>query len=374
MADKKKKILFFHFDMQGGGAERVLVNLLKHLDLNKYDVTLKTIFAKGPYAKVLPKGMNYSYIFKYEFYGFNMIMKLFSAKFWHKLLVREDYDIEIAYLESSPARIISACPSSKTVKVAWVHTEVKKRGIAAVGFRNVSEMIDAFNRLDQVVFVAQRAEDSFKALFPEIKTPMRVLHNVNDFEHMYLLSEEQMPFELSPYELNLCAVNKLFKVKGFHRLVDACAKLKQDKLMDDVKIYILGKGHEYFSLKRSIEQAGLSDNIKLLGFDPNPYRYLSKMDLFVCTSYHEGYSTAVTESVALGVPVFTTDCSGMDEILEGGKYGMIVPNDDESIYEGLKDLLTHREKIKQYAQAISEAPRMTTQSLVDEYEKFFDSL
>ena len=53
---------------------------------------------------------------------------------------------------------------------------------------------------------------------------------------------------------------------------------------------------------------------------------------------------------------------------------MIVPNDDESIYEGLKDLLTHHEKIKQYAQAISEAPRMTTQSLVDEYEKFFDSL
>lgn len=371
---KKKKILFFHFDLQGGGAERVLINLLKHLDLNKYDITLKTIFAKGPYAKTIPTGIKYSYLFKYEFYGLNSLMKMFPSTFLHKLLVRDKYDIEIAYLESSPARIISGCPEKDTKKVSWVHTEVKNRSVAAVGFRDENEMIDAFNKFDQVVFVAKRAEDSFKSLFPEITTPMKVLHNVSDFEQMYRLSEEKIPIHLSSEELNLCAVNKLYKVKGFHRLVDACARLKQDGLMENVKIYILGKGHQYTSLKHSIEQSGLSDNIKLLGFDPNPYRYLVNMDMFVCTSYHEGYSTAVTESVALGVPVFTTDCSGMDEILDGGKYGMIVPNDDESIYEGLKDLLTHREKIKLYAQAISEAPRMTTQRLVDEYEKFFDSL
>lgn len=373
MADKKK-ILFFHFDLKGGGAERVLINLLKHLDLNKYDVTLKTIFGAGPHVKNVPKGIKFSYFFRYEFRGFNKIMKLFPAKFWHRLFVKDDYDIEIGYLETSPTRIVAACPNDKTKKIGWIHTEVKNRTRPFRGFHDEDEMIDAYNRLDELVFVAHRARSSFRKLYPEIKIPMRVLHNVNDYERIYELAKEPMPLELSEGKLNLCAVNKLHKIKGFHRLVDACAKLKQDKLMDDVKIYILGKGHEYFSLKRSIDQAGLSDNIKLLGFDPNPYRYLSKMDLFVCTSYHEGYSTAVTESVALGVPVFTTDCSGMDEILEGGKYGMIVPNDDESIYEGLKDLLTHREKIKQYAQAISEAPRMTTQSLVDEYEKFFDSL
>ena len=64
----------------------------------------------------------------------------------------------------------------------------------------------------------------------------------------------------------------------------------------------------------------------------------------------------------------------MEEILEDGKFGMIVPNDDESIYQGLKDLLTHREKIANYAAAIKAAPPMTTQSLVDKYEEFFDSL
>ena len=370
----KKKILFFHFDLKGGGAERVLINLLKHLDLNKYDITLKTIFGTGPHVKDIPKGIKFSYLFRYEFRGFSWFMSFFPASFWHKLLIRKHYDIEVGYLESTPTRIVSACPHPDTKKVAWVHIEIHNRETLFTGFKDEKEMVDSYKKLDQLVFVAHKTKECFEDLFPEIQIPKRVIHNVNDFDRIYSMAQKELPEELPLGDLNICAVNKLYWVKGFHRLVDACARLKQDGLMKGVKIFILGKGKEYYSLKKLIKDADLNENIILLGFDPNPYRYLTKMDLFVCTSYREGYSTATTEAVALGVPVFTTDCSGMDEILEGGKYGMIVPNDDESIYQGLKDLLTHREKIKQYADAISQAPRMTTQRLVDEYEKFFDSL
>lgn len=370
----KKKILFFHYDLKGGGAERVLINLLQHLDLNKYDVTLYTLFGHGPHRKSIPEGVKFKYLFRYEFHGFNPIMKLFPPGFWHKLLIKDKYDIEIGFLETAPTRIVSACPNSETKKVGWLHTAINDRKYLSVAFKNEREMLDRFNGLNHLVFVAQRARECFERLFPEIKVPMSVIHNVNDFDRIYRLAEEDPPIELSPNELNICAVNKLTKVKGFHRLVDACSRLKKDGLLRGVKVFILGRGIEQLPLKLSIEKVGLGDTIKLLGFDPNPYRYVSKMDLFVCTSYREGYSTAVTEAIALGVPVFTTDCSGMEEILENGKYGMIVPNEDDAIYEGLKDLLTHREKIKQYADAIARAPRMTTQRLVDEYEKFFDSL
>ena len=370
----KKKILFFHYDLKGGGAERVLINLLQHLDLDKYDVTLYTIFGDGPHRKNIPEGVKFKYLFRYEFDGFNPIMKLFSPGFWHKLLIKDKYDIEIGFLETAPTRIVSACPNKDTKKVGWLHIEIDDRDYLYMGFRNERETIECFNKLDHLVFVAKRTQECFEKFFPEVQVPMSVIHNVNDFDRIYRLAEEDAPIELSPNELNICAVNKLTKLKGFHRLVEACSRLKQDGLMEGVKIFILGRGNEKFALKNAIDKAGLNNHIKLLGFDPNPYRYVSKMDMFVCTSYREGYSTAVTESIALGVPVFTTDCSGMEEILEGGKYGMIVPNEDEAIYEGLKDLLIHREKIKQYADAISQAPRMTTQRLVDEYEKFFDSL
>lgn len=370
----KKKILFLHFDLKGGGAERVLINLLKHIDLNKYDVTLKTIFGAGPHVKDMPKGIKFSYLFRYEFRGFTWFMKLFSAKIWHRLLIREKYDIEVGYLENSPTRIVAACPYPETKKVGWLHIEIHDRETLFTGFKDEREMVESYNKLDQLVFVAHKTQETFENLFPDVHVSKRVIHNVNDFDRIYRMAHEELPIDLQLGDLNICAVNKLTKLKGFHRLVDACSRLKHDGLMENVKIFILGKGKESYALKRSIDECNLSDHIVLLGFDPNPYRYLSKMDLFVCTSYREGYSTATTEAVALGVPVFTTDCSGMDEILENGKYGMIVPNDDESIYQGLKDLLIHREKIKQYADAIAQAPRMTTQRLVDEYEKFFDSL
>lgn len=370
----KKKILFFHYDLQGGGAERVLVNLFKFIDYTKYEVTLKTIFGAGPYVEAVPDQVKFSSVFKHEFRGFNQMMKILPGRFWHWLFIRGRYDIEVAYLENSPTRIIASCPHKDTKKVGWVHVEFKQRKTPLAGFRNAKEMINAYNRLDELIFVAHRTKECFENLFPEIKVPTRVIHNVNDFNQIMELAEASMPFELDKNCLNLCAVNRLIQMKGFNRLIDALYRLKSDGLIENVKLYILGKGEERENLQRSIDEYGLEQHVKLLGFDPNPYKYLSKMDLFVCSSYREGYSTSTTEAIALGIPVFTTDCSGMEEILEYGKYGMIVPNDDESIYLGLKDLLTHREKIDQYAANIKEFSDMTTQALVDEYEKFFDSL
>lgn len=370
----KKKILFFHYDLQGGGAERVLVNLLKFIDYTKYDVTLKTIFGAGPYVDAVPESVKFCSVFKREFRGFNQIMKILPGRFWHWLFIKGHYDIEVGFMENSPTRIIAACPYTDTKKVGLVHSAFDNRETPIAGFRDEKEMIDAYNHLDVLAFVAQRAQECFKCLFPEIKVPMKILHNVNDFTQIIELAKESIPFRLDDKCLNLCAVGRLILVKGFLRLIDAFHRLKTEGLIDDVRLYILGKGEERENLQRSIDSYGLSQNIKLLGFDPNPYKYLSNMDLFVCSSYREGYSTATTEAIALGIPVFTTDCSGMEEILENGKFGMIVPNDDESIYLGLKDLLTHRDKLSQYAANIKSFSNMTTKALVDEYEKFFDSL
>ena len=372
---KKKKILIFHYNLQGGGAERVLVNLLKYLNLNKYDVTLKTIFGSGPYVKDIPEGVNYSCVFKREFKGFNTMMKALPGGFWHRLFIRGHYDIEIAYLENSPTRIVAACPHKETKKVGWVHTEVDNQMDVILGFRNRNEMKSHYNHLDEIVFVSVRAMRRFISMFQEVTVPkMRVIHNVNDYGKLYSLATEDIFLDFKKSELNICSMGRLIHVKGFHRLIAPCARLRDDGLLNNVRLYILGNGPERESLEQLIDENGLSDHIKLLGFDPNPYKYVSKMDLFVCTSYREGYSTATTEAIALGVPVFTTDCSGMEEILDGGKFGMIVPNEDEAIYEGLKELLTHRERITQYADAIKAAPPMTTQSLVDKYEEFLDSL
>ena len=76
-----------------------------------------------------------------------------------------------------------------------------------------------------------------------------------------------------------------------------------------------------------------------MGYQLNPYKYVAKCDLFVCASLAEGFSTATTEALILGIPVCTVEVSGMKEMLgEGNEYGLVVRNDDEALYEGNQEI------------------------------------
>lgn len=369
----KKKILFFHFDLQGGGAEKVLINLLRNLNPDKYDITLQTIFGAGPNLKDVPNNVKFKCLFKHVFRGFSIIMKLVSPSLLHKILIREKYDIEVAFLESSPTRIVSACSNKGTKKIAWVHTTYSKEKSIIKSYRNRDEAICAYNKYDMISFVSQETRDAFEKMMPEVQTKTIVIQNVADFNHIYKMAEEKCPLECDKSVINLYSVGRLTKVKGYERLIKCFGRLIQEGI-NNFHFYLLGKGEEKDTLLELINKLRLDNHVSLLGYDNNPYKYAKQMDLFICSSYVEGYSTAVTETVALGVPVLTTDCSGMSDILKNGKLGMIVPNNDDSLYNGMKQLLSNPSFILSYKERINNLPKLTTESLINKYEKLFDNI
>ena len=86
-----------------------------------------------------------------------------------------------------------------------------------------------------------------------------------------------------------------------------------------------------------------------MGYQTNPYKYLGKCDLFVCTSISEGFSTAATEALILGVPVVTTPVAGMHEMLgNDNEYGIISEHQEQSLYESIKRLLDEPEVLEDY--------------------------
>ena len=91
--------------------------------------------------------------------------------------------------------------------------------------------------------------------------------------------------------------------------------------------------------QKFIDDNKLNDCVELTGFIDNPYPLLKKADLFVCSSLTEGFSTVVSEAIFLGTPVLTTDCAGMKDILGDSEFGLIVENNENGLYEGLKQLL-----------------------------------
>ena len=127
-------------------------------------------------------------------------------------------------------------------------------------------------------------------------------------------------------------------------------------------------------IEDAIRENKLQEHIHLLGYDMNPYKYVSKMDLFICSSYAEGYSTAVTESIIVGTPVITTECSGMSEILGDSQAGIIVENSDDGLRYILKDLLTGKIDLDTLKVNAIKRSNYFNQSNIKEFEDVINEL
>ena len=173
--------------------------------------------------------------------------------------------------------------------------------------------------------------------------------------------------------INICSVGRLTKIKGYDRLIHSLRKIIDD--FPNVHLYLIGIGEEKTALENLVTQLRMDSYVSFLGFQQNPHRFVSKCDLFVCSSHHEGYSTAVTEAVILGTPVLTTRCSGMDEILDNGTAGMIVENSSDGIYQGLVKLLSQPELLASYAdKAKRKSSYYQQHNNATKVEELFDTL
>lgn len=371
----KIKLLFLIYDLKGGGAEKVLINLLKKIDYTKFDITLLSIFGIGHNMSDIPQQVKFKTLFNISFRGFNTFMKLFSPKFLHKLIIKDYYDIEIAYLETSPTRIISGCTNPNTKKVAWVHIEIDNINEFLIAYRNRTEAINSYKKFDKIIFVAKTAKKSFELNLPELNyIPKDVIYNVNDIDYIRQKALEKIDIKLDSNKINICSVGRICGQKGYDRLLKVVKMLHDENLSNKIMLYLIGEGAELNKLKQYVDDNKLNEYVSFLGYKTNPYKYVSRMSLFICSSIKEGYSTAVTESIILGVPVLTTLNSGMNEILNNGKYGLITPNDIISLYQGLKSIIQNPSLLDLYAQNISQMPQLSTSDYVERYELFFDKL
>jgi glycosyltransferase involved in cell wall biosynthesis len=106
---------------------------------------------------------------------------------------------------------------------------------------------------------------------------------------------------------------------------------------------ILGEGKERSQCEALAKQLGIADDVKLPGFIANPYAYLHRAKLFVLSSRWEGSPNALTEAMALGIPVVATDCpSGPHEILQGGRLGKLVAvGDADALAQAMVETIKH---------------------------------
>lgn len=362
------KILFLIHDLGQGGAEKVLVNLVNHLDRSKFNVSVTALFGGGVNEQFLKSDINFNVIFPKDIPGNSKIMKLLTPQQLHAICVKEIYDIEISYLEGPAARVVSGCRTPYTKLVSWIHVEQHTINNLASSFRSIKEAHACYNRFDQTICVSQSVREDFCRLL-DFKKPCKVLYNTVESEKI-LKDADEMATELKNNDrIRLIAVGTLKQSKGYMRLLGIIKRLRDEQY--PVHLYILGIGPLQQEMEKYISKAGIHDSVTLLGYQINPYKYVSKCELFVCASFAEGFSTAATEALIVGTPVCTVEVSGMKEMLgENNEYGLIVENNEEALYRGIKSLIENPELLDYYTkQALVRGNDFSTKKTVQMVEK-----
>jgi len=332
-------VLFLIPSLVRGGAENVLVDLVNHMDQSRFKITVQTLFDQNSQKSRLKNGIEYRTFLNHQFHGNSRLFARIPAGLLYRLIVRKRYDIVVSYLEGPTTHIIAGCPYSDTRKVAWIHSAFDQaRGLSA-GFVSKNAALQAYRTFDRVVFVAESAKRKVEETAGAAFLNACVLYNTIDVSQIKAKADEKISPDLfRENEISIISTGKIDQVKGYDRLARVQNRLIKSGYR--THMYILGEGKERKAIEDYIENSLISDSFTFLGYHDNPYKYVSKADLYVCSSRREGFSTAVSEALILGVPVISTNCSGAYELLgENGEYGVVTENSESSLYTAITQII-----------------------------------
>lgn len=367
---KKKKILFLLEAFDKGGIEQVTLDIVNHLDPKKYDITIQTFWYGGHCQSLVnPNIAVKPFFFKRYVRGIIRLIECMSPKMLYQLFVHGDYDVEIAASDGGAAKVISGSTNQKARKICWVHMDVVNQGSGLTEYRSRESASVIYGRFEKIICVSDYAKRQFQGKFG-FEDRTTAVHNPIPVDNIRHKSLEQMEHPFDSRYFNVVAVGSLLKVKGFDRLIQICGDLAEKEKLP-VRLYIVGSGPLESELHNLIEKRQYN-NICLLGFQANPYPYIKNADLLVCSSYSEAYPLVIGESFTLGTPVLGTRCSGVCEWLEEDQSGLIVDNEANALYDGIKYLLMNPEMVQVYKErAVHKGLLLNFGELLAQWEKEF---
>lgn len=352
--------------IDGGGAEKVLRSLVNNMDQSRFDITVQSVFPDAG-ANLLAPGIRYRSMYPSRSKVTELLYRLEAASgLAYPLRLRDDYDVECAYLECGATKVLAGSTNRKAIKLAWVHCDLQKAMKDPSAF--AAQTAKYYNKYHRVVCVSALGQQSFRELFGDGIKSMIVPNTVDCQEILQNAEEKVSDLPKAPLVVSL---GRLAEPKCYLRLLKAHKRLLDEGVQH--RLLILGEGPDRTMLEAYVKEHALQDTVSLPGFKTNPYPYLKAADVLACSSIYECFSTFVTEGLILGKPIVTTDVSGMRELLGESEYGMITRVEDEDFCEGLKKMLLDEKLRREYAHKAAVRGRdFATRKLVSETERFFE--
>jgi Glycosyltransferase len=356
----KKKILFMIDRLEGGGAQKVLFNIIYHLNKNKFEVHLLSFLAEGYYSKHIPKDVKHWSIFRDPATlpkGISFLYRLYRRSIYELFCyfpflygvfsrINEKYDIGISFCEGHNTALLNFKRKLFKRTIAWVHIDLSLLD-DKIAHKHLCNYASSF---DVMYFVSEDARRAFVTTYPQFekKSNIEVVYNpIDTKEIMKQTTSENIRSE----GMTILAIGRLSAQKRFDKLINVHKKLLDKGIKHQV--WILGEGSDRKMLETQIKQLDVKDTCHLLGYK-NPYPYLRRADIFVMTSDYEGLPVVICEAMVLSRPIVSTKITGPVELLENGKYGLLIDKTEEGIESGLEKMILDSELRKSYQIRLSE--------------------
>lgn len=331
----KKKILFFAYDLNIGGIEKALINLVNTLDANKYNITVMLEKKQGIFLSKINKNVK---VIEYSLYedGNPIIRKIKNRFKLIKWIIKNknkyDFSCSFATYSKTGARI---CLNASKNSNLWIHGNYYKL------YNNDENKLKLF--LDSIliykfkrnIYVSNENLEEITSHYQNILNKSFVCNNLINHEEIIKLSNEKIEQKKSD-AITFVNVGRHEEFqKRLTRIIDACEKLRKEGF--NFKVLLIGDGPDNLFYKKCVSDKNLNDIIKFLGSKKNPYPYYKLGDATILSSYYEGFPVVFLESMVLNKPIISTKVSDWD-ILDK-KYGIFVENNDDDIYYGMKEFL-----------------------------------
>lgn len=370
MSAQPKRVLVFQSDLGGGGAERSALNLVNGLDRARFSPALVLNKAVGPHISSIREDVP--------------VVELGASRMRGALLGlaqeirRQQPDICFATMQGPAvmlwlARMLARSRASLVLRESnnWTARGVSPGG---VGQRVVGL---AYRNADRVVCLSNGVNDDTRRRYGNVRT--QTIYNPVDVAGIQASATERSGVvpDWAPKgdraAVQLLAVGRLTRQKGFDLLIDAVAQIKELPWT----LTILGEGPDLAALQQRVRDRGLKERVIFPGFVPNPYPWFAEADAFVLSSRWEGFGHVIVEAMALGTAVLSTRCpSGPDEIITDDEDGMLcAPDSVQALVAGLRALVSEpalRERLA--AGALGTPARFAMPHIVGQYQALFDEV
>ena len=379
-----KKILFVINTLGGAGAETALIELLRQLSPEEYDVSLFVLMNQGEMVHQLPRHVTLlnehfcdspvldrdgkrklnRYIFRtmfgrasllrnmpYLLKNFFIMLKK-HAVLPDKLLWRlmsdgvteqkKRYDLAVAYLEGGSAYYVADHVSAER-KAGFIHIDYGKAGYT----RELD--CGCYEEYDRIFTVSGEVRGHFLDTYPEYDGKTEIFHNLINSGRIRARANGPGGFEDDFDGTRILTVGRLTAQKAYDIAVEAMKLLREEG--EAVRWYVLGEGEERRALEKLIWQYGLEQDFLLLGARENPYPYYAQTDLYVHATRYEGKSIAIQEAQTLGCTILVSNCSGNREQVTDGVDGRMCELAPEGVCNGIRELLRDPEACARYGEA-----------------------